>query len=487
MIEQLKFYIDEPEQNSTPPYFILRYNSWDDYGRQTTFNLTYIDSKRQYHSIGKVKIMHEEEPTTIKFIPKSFSELSDKFCSLGQSIGYYEELKYHLPNNYQEVLEALNDAAFLNGVQDRFENNYNFTRSLLRSSEAEKALYEAKKRLLGHSIDSNFTFTYNCQVKNANGKHTVNFNFGDKDDLPNRIIAFIGKNGTGKTQVLSHLALDLSGQSKKILKEDVFTPKRPLFSKIITVSYSIFDNFTRPKSNKQFSYVYCGLKDLNGRLLTSNKLINNYQISVEKIKEDYNKGRYWYDILKTILGEETTGYFYEEIFENENYQIVDNKTEKILSSGQSFLMYVITEVIANIKPDSLILFDEPEMHLHPNAIANLIRMLDKLLNRFDSYAIIATHSPIIIQEIPSNYVTVFDREGNTPMTYKLGFECFGENIDFLTQEVFKTKDVNGNYKEVLLKLSKKFSYDEVLNLFDNKLILNAKSYLLGLYEASKLN
>lgn len=479
----MKFHIKLPK-STTPPYFLLTYNNWDDYSRKTSFSLSFRGDNGVYHSIGSVKIMHKEEFETIKFIPNSFDILPDEFCSLGQNISYYENFKYYFPDNYEDILERLNDAAFLDGIKDEFENNSNFRRSLLRSSEAEKAFYEAKKRLLDLPIESNFIFTYKCQVKNANGVHSVNFNFGDKENLPNRIIAFIGKNGTGKTQVLSNLALDLSGQSRKVLEDGVFTPKRPLFSKVITVSYSIFDTFTRPKSNKKFSYVYCGLKDLNGKLLTSKKLIENYKVSVEKIEEDHRKTKRWYDILETILGEETTGFFYTEIFERGNYQIVDNKTEKRLSSGQSFLMYVITEVIANIKPDSLILFDEPEMHLHPNAIANLIRMLDRLLKKFDSYAVIATHSPIIIQEIPSHYVTVFDREGNTPMTYKLGFESFGENIDSLTQEVFKTKDVNGNYKDVLTKLSEKLSYEEVLSLFENKL---SQSYLLGLYQTPNLD
>ena len=49
-----------------------------------------------------------------------------------------------------------------------------------------------------------------------------------------------------------------------------------------------------------------------------------------------------------------------------------------------------------------LLFDEPELHLHQNATANTMRMFYRLLEEFNSYAIIATHSPLIIQEIPSN-------------------------------------------------------------------------------------
>ena len=57
----------------------------------------------------------------------------------------------------------------------------------------------------------------------------------------------------------------------------------------------------------------------------------------------------------------------------------------------------MTELVCNIEKESLILFDEPEIHLHPNAIANVMRMFSKLLEEYDSYAIFATHSPIILQ------------------------------------------------------------------------------------------
>lgn len=59
----------------------------------------------------------------------------------------------------------------------------------------------------------------------------------------------------------------------------------------------------------------------------------------------------------------------------------------MFSSGQQILICTITELIANIENESIILFDEPEIHLHPNAIANMVRMFYRLLDEFNSYAI----------------------------------------------------------------------------------------------------
>lgn len=59
-------------------------------------------------------------------------------------------------------------------------------------------------------------------------------------------------------------------------------------------------------------------------------------------------------------------------------------------------------------PNSLLLFDEPETHLHPNMIFKLVKSLYKILETEESYAIIATHSPIIIQQVPSKNILIFE-------------------------------------------------------------------------------
>lgn len=476
----IKFYVNPSLDEIKDPHFTLQFRNWDDYTRKTCFYLNYygIDT---YKYIGLVKIGHKEEKETLKLLKSNFLELDEDFFSLGQSNQFYQTLLKTIGKNlFNEYLEAMNDMAFLDAVRDRYEFNSNFRVSLLRTSEAEKAFNEAKKVLYGIKIIRDFNFIYKSTLENAETEHEVNFNFSEDIGLPNRIIALIGKNGTGKTQFLAKFALDLSGESDNILENDTFFPSRPLFSKVIAISYSAFDKFSLPKKNKNFSYKYCGLKDDSGKLLSSKKMIENYKASINLIKHQrrYNT---WNLVISSIIGKELAEKFYDEIFEEENYDFLNDQS-KLLSSGQSFLMYVITEVLAHIKGNSILLFDEPEMHLHPNAIANFIRMLEMILKKYDSFSILATHSPIILQEIPSLYVNVFDREGNVPMIYKLGIESFGENLDVLTETVFKTIEVEDNYKTVLQNLSKNNSYKEVLNLFNNKLSLNAKTFLLNQYQ-----
>jgi predicted ATPase len=462
------------------PHIKLVTDNWDDYSNKTLFHLYLFLSPNDHHKIGDIKIMHKDNQTTREIIPNLFTELNEnEFCSLGQDLDFYTKLKKLLPEQYQLVLDALNDVATNQGIADIFENTRGFKNSLLRWSESEKVYRQARLVLNNIPITDPYKFTYNCKIDSADTEHSVEFNFKENEILPHRIIAIIGKNGTGKTQYLSKLAVALSGQKRNEKGLGNFIPHRPPFTKVIAVSYSAFDKFVRPKNDRSFSYKYCGLKDEKG-FLNQTKLTEIYSESVAKI-ESLNRQNQWHQVLSKIIQPGLLDIFYNELFENKNFDIFAQKGKGLLSSGQSILMYVITEIIANIKEESLILFDEPEMHLHPNAIANLIRMLHTLLEINNSYAILATHSPIIVQEIPSDYVYVFERFENTPIVRKLDIECFGENISTITQNVFDTIEVKGTYKDFLEKISQEKTFDEVLEIFNGRLSFNASTFLKGIY------
>ena len=61
------------------------------------------------------------------------------------------------------------------------------------------------------------------------------------------------------------------------------------------------------------------------------------------------------------------------------------------------------------------------------------------------------------------------------------FETLGENISELTRHVFDTVSIPNFYKNVLRKLSKTVSYNDVCALFENNLSFNAKAFLLAQY------
>ena len=154
-------------------------------------------------------------------------------------------------------------------------------------------------------------------------------------------------------------------------------------------------------------------------------------------------------------------------------------------------MYVVSEIVANIRFDSLLLFDEPETHLHPNAISQLMNGIAELVSEFESYCIIATHSPIIIQEMFSRDVLVISREENIPSVKKIGVESFGENLSVITEEIFGNRAIPKFYETTIKKLVKiHITYDKVLEVMKEDslpLSLNVRLYLQSLVERNAKN
>lgn len=510
--DTMKFYIRGFTHNFTIPTSVVEFPSvvlmtdnWNDYGYETYFHVYYIYNSDAFEYMGACKICSKLNPTTRLVIPREFECLDENFCSLGQSVSYYETICKEGFERAKKILNSLNDTALNDDIRIRFKDEPAFKESLLRFSEAGKALKEAKL-YFGESIiiDRSLNFRFEYKIPNATSPHRVDLNFSE-NDVPFRINCFVGKNATGKTRILTELASRLSGAKKSGNRS--FTPERPSFSKIIAISYSAFDELYKPfeeekNEKKQLegknendetednnriedtilgSYVYCGLRNSKG-LLTINEIEENFFNAYNKVLKREREQK-WIEIMSNIL-------------EPEHLRIIDdirvirtkvaseptNFLSSYLSSGQNIMLSTITEVIANIEVDSLLLFDEPELHLHPNAIANFMRMFYELLSTFNSYAILSTHSPLIIQEIPSKFVKLFNRSNNTPYITDPDGECFGENISVLTNDLFEVREHESNYKTWLKKMKEEGnSYDNIIQKFDFNLSYNAQTYLNALY------
>jgi ABC-type multidrug transport system ATPase subunit len=162
------------------------------------------------------------------------------------------------------------------------------------------------------------------------------------------------------------------------------------------------------------------------------------------------------------------------------------KILNILSSGQSILLLIITEIIANIRYDSLLIYDEPETHLHPNAISQLINTIYELSRIFQSYCIIATHSPIIVQELLSKNVYVIQREGTHASIKKPSKETFGENLSTIVEEIFGNREIPKQFKNILSNLIKSgLSYEDIIKEIESDKVpvsLNTRLYLKSIID-----
>ena len=479
-------YTQKAESHKPPkivPSFVLVFNhGWNDFGLRTDYDLFYYNEESEVTHIGSTKIMKSGDEAKNSPLPNRFTELGNDYCSLGQSIGYYSNLKKLFDRNFTSILYALKDAAFFPEIDDRFEGEKAFKTSLIRYDNAERLLREAKYLVYGYDLSNLYSFTYDFTPKFSDTSIKVNFDFNNEADSPSRIYGLIGKNATGKTQLLTSLPLDIARN-----KSELFTPKTPLFSKVIAVSYSVFDSFELPKSTASFNYKYCGLKDLNnGELLSEKGLVLRFHHSWKKIKE-LGRMNEWRNILLNFMeGDLLSAFIVEE--EGKDSLTVDieefGKVRKAMSSGQNILMYVVSEIVANIRFDSLILYDEPETHLHPNAISQLVNAIYELVNKFESYCILATHSPLIISELLSKNVLVVEREGNIASIRKIGIESFGENLTTLTDIVFGNRSIPKQHNLIIEELvADGKSYNEIISLLESDgvpLSLNARMTIKSL-------
>ncbi|WP_141047037.1 AbiJ-related protein [Aliarcobacter cryaerophilus] len=463
-----------------PSFVLVNQRGWDDSGWRTNFGLFYYENEINKTYIGSVKITDSVNYNLDNF-PTTFTLLEDNFFSLGQEEDYYLNLKKIFGRNFESILYSLRDAAFFPEIQEKFENEDSFKQSLIRYDSSEQLLREIKYKIYGFDLSNLYSFKYTFKPKYSSETIEVAFDFNSKEELPSRIFAIIGKNGTGKTQLLTSLPLNIA---KK--EDNFFSPRTPLFSKVIAISYSLFDNFEIPKKTSKFNYIYCGLRDENKDLLTPMKQLLRFHKTNAKIFT-LKRVEEWRNILSNFIDEEIINEFIVETtnssnkkeytYQREKFNLVKNK----LSSGQHILLYTISEIVSNIRRDSLLLFDEPETHLHPNAISQLMNIIYELAHKFESYCIITTHSPLIIQELLSKNVFILEKDENIPYIKKIGIESFGENLTTLTEEVFGNKEISKQYKKIIKRLIDNGNkYEEVVSKLESDgipLNLNVRLYI----------
>ncbi|EKN6015884.1 ATP-binding protein [Yersinia enterocolitica] len=472
----------EPLVSNKYPIFSLSTDNWDDYGTVCTFKLRYHKSKTEIIEIGEVKILQKDKERTE--LPPKFDDLDESYISLGQSLDFYKKL--HEIFGGQElamILDSLNDISWKPNKAEEFESKSGYRNALFRENSARNSYRFGRSVVLGEEYDEDFSFEYTAYIEGAESTFNISLNFDENDVLPGRIVGIIGRNAVGKTQLMGALAKDLV-QVEKVSQKTIddkdkrFEGNRPIFNRVITVSYSAFDKFIIPK-NPQASYVYCGIRNNKGTL-SKISLIENYKQNLLRINE-LGRDSEWVSFMSEILDDPSKEFKEKLEREIEIGNKVNSDTLSLLSSGQSILAHFVTALVGRIQENTLVLFDEPETHLHPNAVAHLFNVMNKMLKHYNSFAIIATHSPIVIQEIPRKRVILLTREGNSTISTPMSFETFGENISELTRHVFDTVSIPNHYKLVLKKLSRTMSFDEINDLFDNGLGFNAKAYLLAQY------
>ncbi|MBA0454346.1 hypothetical protein D7Y59_22005 [Stenotrophomonas maltophilia] len=157
---------------------------------------------------------------------------------------------------------------------------------------------------------------------------------------------------------------------------------------------------------------------------------------------------------------------------------------KRLSSGHKIVLLTVTKLVDLVAEKTLIFLDEPEGHLHPPLLSALVRSVSKLLSSRNGVAIIATHSPVVLQEVPRDCTWIIHRSGRYSNAERPEIETFAENVSVLTRQVFGLEVTHTGFMKMIQDaVSVSHSYEQLIQHFGGKLGTEGRLIARGLIAA----
>ncbi|WP_425982206.1 AAA family ATPase [Brevundimonas sp. TWP1-2-1b1] len=133
-----------------------------------------------------------------------------------------------------------------------------------------------------------------------------------------------------------------------------------------------------------------------------------------------------------------------------------------LSSGQKLFSFIVINILGAIRRESLLLIDEPELFLHPALEIQFLGMLKRILFRFNSKALLATHSEVTVREVPSACVHVLTRTDDGLVVHKPPFQTFGGDVQRISSYVFSDNTTSKPFERWILDQLDNFHGAEAL-------------------------
>jgi len=463
--------------------FLLEPINWDDHDVGCSFRL--ISPGAQHQPIGTWKIIDSTKPKAAKTkLPARFTKLPSSYLALAQHIEAYQRVMTLPAAKAQGILDGLRDIVYR--PRPDLQDAPWFKRTLGRFASARVALERGPRVLADVGLltrsaqvprppPDTLDLRVRARLHGFSSTHDLSLSFSraERHAGLQRMVILVGSNGSGKTQLLAALARSLSGLEGN---DAAVSPDKP-FTRVIAVSYGAFDHFTVPSGpNAPISYVYCGLR-LPPEHATHRIILDIDHAIDDAVKhmialEAGSSRDVWRTALR-IVGLESLLDAIEGGAEATKRYMRDR-----LSAGQKLVALTISNVAAHLQPGSIVLHDEPETHLHPNLLSALLRAMHLLLDHFDSYAIVATHSIIPAQETPASNVVILDlSEDGMVQAFHPPEQCFASTLDEITRMVFRTTPRDQNFRTLLEKLRTDRSLDEIREILGGELSLGTRLWL----------
>lgn len=524
--QSIPFHVIDPH-SSIPPgakgwSAYLNRDRWDDWGKYCTqFYLTVIDHDGVQHGIGQLKIGERglkphrgvpdappghREPN----IPSSFEQLDDAFFSIGQDDEYYTNLDTVGDTIREQVLTCLHDVAWDKERWEWAKDETVMEESLLRSITRSTVEGQFRRMANGDARVTRYDFAYSPPKRLGDGAppFTLDFSVNPNSPIPTNVHVLIGRNGVGKTRLLSLMtkalvAKDASAKQSGKFELSEHGRRSGTFANVVAVSFSAFDEEDLlPDRNPEpdsLGFSHIGLRGWSSELPTASinpksptMLAREFVDSLSECRIGARRKR-WVKVITTLQSDpvfraaQLTDLIDADISNHEHQEANEDReralgTFKSLSSGHKIVLLILTRLVEKVEERTLVLIDEPEAHLHPPLLSAMTRALSELLVKRNRVAIVATHSPIILQEVPKSCVWILDRTLSTSKAERPSIETFAENVGILSREVFKLELSQSGYHQILGDLRKNSgSYEDALAQLEGQLGAEGKAVLRGMY------
>jgi predicted ATPase len=488
---------------------VLVHDDWDDWFQYSTMYTLYIvNESNNLNKVGSVKIGQYNMITNQRRpdLPKTFAELNiDQFFSIGQDEEYYQNLNSFGDDKRDEILRRLNDLAKDISTLERAMKERVTGYSLLRYVSPATVKGQFHRLADGGTRLSRFDFTYHAPAirRGEKPQFSLSFHVEPESNPPTNIHVLIGRNGVGKTHILNNMINSLVSETARKTRVGFFETgdsnyevSQEMFAGLVSVTFSAFDNLDPLPEKRDKSlglkYYYIGLKRPRQNDNTKSRLPKStLMLQTEFVNSVYaciaaGKTSRWRRAIEML---EVDPIFNEaditSLSSIRNKEVFDTQAGDIfnkLSSGHKIVLLTITRLIETVEERTLVLLDEPEAHLHPPLLSAFIRALSDLLILRNGVAIIATHSPVVLQEVPRSCVWKLRRVGTEASAEKLETESFGENVGSLTRQVFGLEVTHAGFHKMLIDAVNNFdSYEQILEYFNNELGAEAKGIVRALF------
>ena len=224
---------------------------------------------------------------------------------------------------------------------------------------------------------------------------------------------------------------------------------------------------------ESFSYY---IQNLLFDLIASNKKLSQWESAIEFFEFET-----WVEDIKIA--------FLDRDIIKEDLEKIDN-----LSSGQATILLYITKLVSSINQGSLVIFDEPETFMHPPMVKAFVRAISEIVNNNKAFCLIATHSPVIIQEIPHCNVYRLDSNHGLKNT---NYKTYGQNLDTLYKNIYGVELQQTGYnsffnkkRDNIIKITRKEEQEigesvDSLSLRDDNEIIKKQVELLSYKDDKK--